>query len=261
MRPKKAQIVAVTKDTHSMFPKSIVESKLTVTPNQLDVIAMLLAEIAKPDDKDKNLDYTITAKDYAELKGYTNPKEAYTVLRNNVCGEGTMHKTSMRHIGFDMWMGDDLFEQYNWFSHIRYDKGNVQFTLTPQIKKLLVEFKHNDTYKVFAKLRYILPMRSQYSKRIYLMCREYISSGERFCDTTWTLFLEKLGLDATYSYAKIKERILDKAQEEINSMSDITISYKVEEVTVKGGKKPVSIKFTIDKKEIYDNLSLGETIV
>ena len=96
-------------------------------------------------------------------------------------------------------------------------------------------------------------MRSQYSKRIYLMCREYISTGERFCDTNWNLFLEKLGIDNTYSYAKIKERILDKAKEEINTLSDITIDYLIEEKQVKGGKKPLKITFTLQKKDIDDD--------
>lgn len=245
---KDTQIIQVFGNSESIFPKSIVEAKLSVTPNQMDILAILLAEIGKDTDVDSNLVYTLSAKDYAELKGYENPKKAYEILKEKVCGETSKHRLGMRHIGFDMWMGGDKYLQYNWFSQVIYDAGNVTFTLTPQIKDFLVEFKKTDEYKVYAKLQYILPMRSQYSKRIYIMCREFISSGVRFCDKDWNLFLEKLGVKDSYSYGKIKTLVLDKAKAEINEFSDITIDYHIKEKSVKGGKQPISISFDIHKK-------------
>lgn len=248
MENNNTQIVNVSNNNTSIFPKAIVEAKMSVTPNQMDVLAILLAEIGKDTDVAKNLEYTLTAKDYAKLKGYDNIKKAYEVLKTKVCG--TTKNDSMRHIGFDMWMGEDKFVQYNWFSQIIYENGMATFTLTPQIKQFLVEFKENDSFKVFTKLQYILPMRSQYSKRIYLMCREYILTGNRFCDTDWNLFLEKLNVPSTYSFAQVKERVLDKAMEDINNFSDINITYDVHMEKGKGrtGSTPASISFTIKLK-------------
>lgn len=245
---KDNQMIQVFGTSESIFPKSIVEAKMSVTPNQMDVLAILLAEIGKDTDVDSNLVYTLSAKDYADLKEYENPKKAYEVLKEKVCGETSKHRLGMRHIGFDMWMGDDKYLQYNWFSQVVYDSGNVIFTLTPQIKEFLVEFKKTDEFKVYAKLQYILPMRSQFSKKLYLMCREFVYSGKRFCDTDWNEFLEKLGVKESYSYVKIKTLVLEKAKAEINEFSDIKIDYQIKEKAVKGGKQPISISFEIHKK-------------
>ena len=244
------QHIIVKGSTDSMIPRAIVESKLSVTPNQMDVLAILLAEIGKDTDIDNNLEYKLSVTDYAELKGYEHINDAYKVLKDKVCGVNDKSKTTpgMRHIGFDMYTDDNHFKQYNWFSSIDYYNGVATFTLTNEIKTALVDFKKNDKYKVFAKLRYILPMKSQYSKRIYLMCREFISSGERFCDTDWSIFLEKLGVPKSYRYAQVKKLVLERAKEEIAQYSDILIDYDITEKCCTGGKQPLSIKFKIKKQ-------------
>lgn len=244
------QQIAVKGSTESIIPRAIVEARLSVTPNQMDVLAIILAEIGKDTDIDSNLEYTLSVTDYANLKGYEHINDAYKVLKDKVCGCSEKSKTSpgMRHIGFDMCTEDNHFKQYNWFSSIDYYSGVATFNLTPEIKAALVDFKKNDEYKVFAKLRYILPMKSQYSKRIYLMCREFISSGERYCDKDWKLFLEKLGVPKSYRYAQVKKLVLEKAKEEIEQYSDILIDYEITEKSCTGGKQPISIKFKIKKQ-------------
>jgi plasmid replication initiation protein len=149
-------------------------------------------------------------------------------------------------------MDDGSFEHYNWFSSIKYKDGVATLTLTPEIKEYLVEFKHSKEFRIFASLRYILPMKSRYSKRIYLMCREFIKSGIRFCDNDWVQFKNKLGIPKTYSTSMIKKQILDSAVEEINELSDITISYELIEEKSIGGKAATAIKFIISSKN--DNL-------
>lgn len=245
------QLITVTENSTSIIPRAIVESKFSVSPNQLDIIAILLAEIGKDTDVDSNVVYKLDAKDFGNLKGFKeNSNNAYTLLREKICGiPDKPNSLGMRHIGFEICFGNNHFKHINWFSSIEYNEGVATFTLTHEIKEALVELKYNDEYKVFAKLKYILPMKSQYSKRLYLMCREFISSGERFCDTDWDLFLEKLDIPKNYSYAKVKERVLDKAKDEVNEFSDIVIEYKITEKNVRGGKKPISISFKIYKKE------------
>lgn len=245
---KDKQQIQVSNNTTALVPRAIVESKMSVSANQMDILAILLAEIGKDTDIDENLNYELSAADYAKLKGFDSPTVAYKILKDKICGNSENKQLSMRHIGFEMWMEDNHYEEYNWFSKVAYIDGVASFRLTQEIKTALVDFKKNDTYKVFAKLQYILPMKSQYSKRIYLMCREFVSSGTRFCDTDWKVFLEKLGVPSSYSYSKVKERILDKAKAEINKCSDITIDYEIEEKDTQGGKQPLSIKFKISKE-------------
>jgi plasmid replication initiation protein len=164
----------------------------------------------------------------------------------------------MRLIGFDIFMDDGSFEHYNWFSSIKYKDGIATFTLTPEVKHYLCEFKEIKGYRVFAQLRYLLPMKSVYSKRIYLMCKEFVGSGVRFCDTNWDLFIDKLQIPKSYNVYNIQRQILDKAIEEINELSDIIVDYSITTEKEKGGSRPTGIKFTIRKKDVENDIEVEE---
>lgn len=240
--------IILEKQHTAVIPKGVVESKLKASSYQMDIIAILLAEIGKATDKDENLEYSLSAEMFSNLKKDISQHEAAKVLRKYICGDLDSNDESMRHIGFEVWIDKENFRHYNWFEKIFYENGVATFYLTPDIKQFLVDFKKHDQMKIYAKLRYILPMRSRYSKRIYLMCREFIGSGTRFCDTDWDLFKEKLQIPSSYNYFKIKNNILESAKKEINELSDIEIDYSISETLDKGGQRPTAIKFTIKKK-------------
>ncbi len=92
------------------------------------------------------------------------------------------------------------------------------------------------------------------------MCREFIGSGERFCDNDWSLFKEKLQIPSTYNYYMIKKNVLQTAKDEINELTDIEIDYTIKEKKKKGGTEPDSIQFTIKKKSNYDDVDLDKVI-
>jgi len=245
--------LSLTKNSTSVIPRGIVEAKLKASQYQMDIIALLLAEIGKKSDIDDNLEYHLTVEQFAELKDLSNTHEACRVLRDYICGNTNNNDESMRHIGFELYIGENEFHHYNWFDKISYKDGIATFTLTPDIKKFLVDFKKNDKTRVYAKLRYVLPMKSVYSKRIYLMCRNFTTSGIRFCDTDWDVFKAKLQIPDSYRYLHIKKNVLDKAVEEINEISDITISYTISEKNVQRGKQPVAIRFYIQRKDVEED--------
>lgn len=95
-------------------------------------------------------------------------------------------------------------------------------------------------------------MKSRYSKRIYLMCREFIGSGVRFCDNDWDLFKEKLQIPSSFNFYHIKTKVLEPAIKEINQLSDIDVSYTIVEEKQRGGSKPIAIKFEITKKKEFE---------
>lgn len=236
----------------AIIPKGIVESKLKASPYQMDIIAILLAEIGKPTDNDSNLVYTLSAETFANIKEIKDIHEATRILRDYICGSLNKNDESMRHIGFELFIDNTAFKQLNWFEKIEYVNGIATFTLTPDIKEFLVNFKYNDPQKIYAKLRYILPMKSRYSKRIYLMCREFIGSGVRFCDNDWDLFKEKLQIPSSFNFYHIKTKVLEPAIKEINQLSDIDVSYTIVEEKQRGGSKPIAIKFEITKKKEFE---------
>lgn len=242
-----AKKIDVTKQHTALVPKGVAESKLKVSPHQMNIISILLAEIGKKTDVDENLTYTISAEEFGKIQDIPNIHTARQTLRDYICNK---KDNSIRHIGFEMWIDGEDFEHYNWFTSVIYKDGIAIFNLSPEIKEYLVSFKKSDQYKIYAKLKYLLPMKSQYSKRIYLMCREYISSGSRFCDTDWNLFREKLQIPKSYSTSTIIKQVLDPAVEEVNNLSDITIDYQLNEEVHQGGSRPVGIQFTIKKKQL-----------
>lgn len=239
--------VTVNQMHSAAVPKGIVESRMRVSPHQMNIISILLAEIGKKTDDDDNRVYRLTAQDFADLQQLTDTRAAERIFRERIC-ENNKSETSMRHIGIDIFIDSLNFEHYNWFSSVTYKDGVATFVLTPEMKRYLVEFKHSDQYRIYAKLKYILPMKSQYSKRIYLMCREFISSGVRYCDNDWETFTNKLKIPKSYRYAHIKSRVLQTAIDEINALSDITVEYTINEENTQGGKVPKSIVFTIKRK-------------
>ena len=243
--------ITVNKNSTAIVPKGLVEAKLKVNKHQMDIIAILLAQIGKKTDIDENLTYTITTEDLASLLDSADNKWIAEILREYIC-EGNKAENSIRLIGFDMFTDDGSFEHYNWFSSVKYKDGVATLEVTPEIKAYLVNFKKKNQYRVFAQLRYVLPMKSVYSKRIYLMCKEFKASGYRFCDNDWMVFLSKLGVPQSYSLTNIQTQILDRAREEINTLSDITIDYSITFEKGRGGKRPTGIKFSIHSKDVEE---------
>ncbi len=234
-----------TKGNLITIPNEIVEAKINITAIQMDIVSMLLSEIHKEPSKcDTKREYIITVKDYAGVKGISEDG-AYTLLKNKVFNL----QDGLQLLHMDLYIGNE-FIHYNWFSKVRYDKGRMTFKLTDDIKQFLVEFKRTDRRGTFTKLKYLLLLKSTYSKHLYLMCREFITSGVRYVDNDWEIFREKLGIPISYSNSMIKKRVLETAKKEINELTDITIDYNITTETVSGGNgNPINITFYIYKKD------------
>ena len=215
--------------SHEMVFTNIKASQI-----QLDTLFMLLAEIGKDTDNPNERNYMLTADQFMKLKHYSSLKDARKTMKESVLGD-EKKGTKLTHI--DVTIRNDAYDYVrvvNWFSWAEYRDGALRFCLTPEVKKALVEMKENDDYKIFASLKYLLPMNSQYSKQIYLMCKNYVTSGKMYA-MNFDEFCNTLGIGEGYSLSKIKTRILDKAKEEINLLSDITIDYNIEEISYRGG--------------------------
>lgn len=248
-RKKQGTEISVKSNTLIKIPKEIVESKLHVNPNQMDIITIVLAQVGLETDIDENLIYSLTAKDFAELKHYKDTRTADKILKERICGSRDRKSQKSIQIYFDLLQENGKYESFSWFDYVSYYNGVATFEISPKIKNFLVDIKKRDKDKIFARLQYILALSSQYSKRIYLMCRAFTGSGSRFCDNNWELFLEKLGVPLTMSTSLIKSRILNAAVEEINELTDINISYTLDVEDSKGGKKPVGISFDVTVKD------------
>lgn len=138
---------------------------------------------------------------------------------------------------------DDGWKIFHWFSHIEYKKKEklIECSISPKLKPYLLKLSRYGSYK----LHYIMPMKSEYSIRVY----EILKNEE------WkrkvTIALEDLHLmfktPQTYrdNFGRFKTSILNVAQKEISEHTDIYFDYTT--TNKKGSKKVESITFKIYK--------------
>ncbi len=127
----------------------------------------------------------------------------------------------------------------NWFSKIEYKRGQAKFLvrIDKDLKPYLLELK-----KRFVKynLKYILPLTSNYSIRIYQLLKEY----EKLTKRTFTVQELQDLLQVPKSlkvYADFKRKVLKVAERELIENCDIFFEYE----EIKKGRKVNEILFRI----------------
>ena len=128
---------------------------------------------------------------------------------------------------------------FNWFSDIEYVNGQSKFkvSISKKLKPYLLELK-----KRFVKynLKYILPLSSNYSIRIYQLLKEY----EKLTRRTFTVEELQDILQVPKSlirYSQFKQKILKVAEKELIEHCDIFFEYE----EIKKGRKVNEILFRI----------------
>ena len=150
---------------------------------------------------------------------------------------------------------------FNWFSKIQYIRGQSKFIvrIDGDLKPYLLDLK-----KRFVKynLRYILPLTSNYSIRIYQLLKEYEKATKR----TFTVdeLMDILQVPTSYKlYSKFKQAVLQVAEKELIEHCDIFFEYE----EIKEGKRVNEILFRIKKnhwlqEEAKDNQgTFKETLI
>lgn len=140
---------------------------------------------------------------------------------------------------------DGNFLVVNWFSSLRYinNRGVIQYKISEDLKPYLLELKNR-----FVKysLKYILPMTSSYSIRIYQLLKEY----EKLSKRTFTVdeLRDMLQVPISYKYAQFKQKVLKIAELELVKHCDIYFEYD----EIKQGRKVTEILFRIKKNVFLD---------
>lgn len=134
----------------------------------------------------------------------------------------------------------------NWFSDIEYVRGKAKFKVrfSEKLKPYLLQLKDRI---VSYNLKYILPLTSTYSVRIYQLLKEYEKLTKRY------FLVEELQelLQVPKSlkrYSQFKQKVLKVAEREINEHTDINITIEEE----KEGKKVVRLIFRIYRSKKAD---------
>jgi plasmid replication initiation protein len=243
---------ALTKRNHTRQSHIIVNARYALSRSEIDVILTLLTAITKEDMDFK--DYQFTLKDL-ELK--TNRVWNSKQLKNTV--KSLMSKPlelPTEH--------EKDWEIVNWFSYLKYSHtGLITCRFDKRLKPYLIQIAGT---RVLADFRYLLPMNSTYSKRMYLLLKEYDKIGMRTFNVGELQDILKVPKSLKI-YSNFNLKVLKRAEADINKFTDLEVKMTEKKL----GRKVVEVTFTIRKnnadlkafianiRELYINTLLYHT--
>lgn len=136
--------------------------------------------------------------------------------------------------------GRRVYEGYNALDKIRYVEGDgyIEARFNDSMKPFLLELKRRFT---IYQLEAFMQLGSRYSMRIYELLK--MREGLRWLRMPVEQLRELLSCEDKYSrFGDFRRRVIERAQSEVNSTTDISFTYKVE----REGQSPVRINFMIE---------------
>jgi len=211
----------------------IQRSRFSLTAQEYKIISYLISKI-KPGDSDLEL-YEFKITEFCEIcgirqdsgKNYSNIKNAIQNLSDKSLWVQTKNE------------GIETLIRWIERPYIDNRSGTIRIKLDELMKPFLLQLKEKFTqYGLY----FILPMKSQYSIRLYelLKSREYIGH--------WKVEIKelkrRLSAENYKRYVDVKRYVIEIAIREINDFSDIDVRYSVE----KQGNKVTHAIFQIRSK-------------
>lgn len=246
----KKEMIKRLREKYELFrPRTFVEASFALNKGENDIIDIIMSMIGIEEDKEENLNYTINVKDYVKLFGLGHERNVYSKIKS-ACN-------SLHQKYFSIYSEKDgIWTNYSWIQTATYieNKGTVIIKLAEDFKRMMVETKNKGGSSIFYSLRYALPMESQYSKRIYYMCLEWVNTTHTRVDNMEDL-KRKLMIPGSYNNSMIQSRILDTAVKEVNEKSDIMISYSSVLEKARGGSYIKGISWNCRKKTREEMIS------
>ncbi len=184
---------------------TIVNGKYSLKKSESDLVFALLTEIQKEDEDFKDYTFTLSQLEI-KLGMEINPGQ----LR--VAAKGLMSKI------LEVENSEEDWKLLSWFSYFEYKKGVITCRFDKAMKPYLLELKQF----VNADIRHLAQIKSEYSRRIYLMLKERFKFGERKFEIED--LMERLEVKKSYrEYGKFKQKVLTPAVQDINKYTDLEV--------------------------------------
>jgi plasmid replication initiation protein len=206
----------------------IVNAKYMFSAGEIDMILTLLTAIEQKDKDFKDYIFSLS-----EFNQKTNKSITTTELKRTI--KALMSKTIEINISSNNW------KIFNWFSYFEFKQGVITCRFDKELKPYLLEIKKRF---VVSDLRMLLAMKSSYSKRVYLLLKEYAKIGKRTFEVEH--LQEILKVPKSFKvYSEFKKKVLKRAEADINKFTDLEIKLSER----KRGRKVVEITYTIRKNQ------------
>jgi len=242
----------LTNRNHTRQSHIIVNARYALSRSEIDIVLTLLTAINKEDKDFKDYEFTI-----GELENKTGRRWDAKQLKATI--KSLMSKPLELPVEHD-----EEFEIVNWFSYFKYSRtGLITCRFEKALKPFLIELSG---VRILADFRHLLPMNSSYSKRMYLLLKEYNKIGIRTFNVEELQVILKVPKSLKI-YNRFKEKVLKRAETDINKFTDIEVKFtekkrarKVIEVTFSIKKNYSDLKtFIVYIRELYANQILYYT--
>ena len=220
---------SLTERNYAKQSHIIVNAKYGLSTGEINIIVTLLTSITKEDKDFKDYEFTLT-----DFNQKTKKNMNTTDLNRAI--KGLMNKS------LEIQISDVKWKIFNWFSYFEFDDGLITCRFDKSLKPYLLEIKERF---IISDLRTVLAMRSSYSKRIYLLLKEYSKLGKR------TFVINELQEilrtpKSMNRYDNFKRQVLKRAETDINKFTDLEVKL----FEKKRGRKVVEISYSIKKNQI-----------
>ena len=221
----------------------------TLTLSQQKLMLHIFAMI-KPSDTELPR-YEMSIYEFLKLCG-VDPHNGsmYAQVRNNIDAIANAKVQWIRLAG------TQKITMFRWLSGATIDEGTgkIVLTLDQALKPHLIQLKE---FYTTMNITYTLPMKSQYSLKIYELCKSYqnlyITKKEKGEPLVWNIETLKKQVDCNAAnWAHVRRTVLDKAKSEINGHTDIYFDYEVYE---KDRQRVIAVAVTIEPvdKQVADD--------
>lgn len=198
----------------------------------------------EPSLKDRT--FRVSAKEYAELAGINDFRDAYKDMR--AACENLFKRYLRQLIQTPKGIKERKFV---WITGAEYHKGEgwVSFTLSteimPHVSQLMGKF-------ISYRLRQTTELRSVYSWRFLELFTSYLDARDETKTMSKTIPLEELRhtfeIPESYQYTHIKKRVIEVAIKELTTKDGWEIEWR----GIKQGRSFVAVKFTFNKAKQKD---------
>ena len=237
------EIKRLDSDDFRLIVKSnkLVESKQNLSLIQQRIVTLLASMINKDDEDFKTYNFHISEIVNGKVSGnhYSIMKKELNGILDVKIEIETGEKGSMN------------FKKYNLFGHAGYDEKSkvAEISFSEQMRPYLLKFSDHYTSYLDQYTKYYLTNVINFSKihslRIYELCKQYLTIGERKISIDMLKFY--LAIEDKYvgRFDLFEKKVLVPAKSEINEFSDIIIDYD----KIKTGRKITDVFFKIEKNK------------
>jgi len=216
------------------------QSRFHLTTHEQKIVLYLVSKIKPEDSKLMLYDFSIV--EFCKVCGIDHESGAnYKYIKD------TLKVIADKSIWVQLDSGMETVLRWIEKPYIDPMSGKVQIKLDELMTPFLLQLKkHYTQYS----LHYVLPMKSQYSIRMYELLKSYEYAGG--CTLDIPELKKILDAEKYQRHADFKVNVLDIAMREINGNTDIVATYELE----KEGRKFAKITFTIES--VRDHMALLE---